>query len=169
MPLHQCFPYRLDCMTVPTVELRFTFRFSSTLMFELTPLIFDQRAQVLLRAAVQRKSAHISSGNRSSQHCKCACASYKSILQLGPNLETSLSHRTSRLKLQRSDSVQGRRRSAVYLALRPSLPGATEQDSQSPKDDSYNLLEAVEGCREWLGLTEEPLPAAASSEPARSC
>src|SRR5258708_35608504 len=39
MQVHQCFPVRLVCMIVPTVEFRLTFRFSSTLMFELTALI----------------------------------------------------------------------------------------------------------------------------------
>src|SRR5260370_18709949 len=39
MPVHQCFPFRLVCVIVPTVELILTFRFSSTLMFELTALM----------------------------------------------------------------------------------------------------------------------------------
>src|ERR1700722_10918817 len=38
-PVHQCFPVKLVCVRVPTVELMLTFRFSSTLMFEFTALM----------------------------------------------------------------------------------------------------------------------------------
>ena len=42
LPVHQCFPVKLDCVIVPTVEFRLTFRFSSTLMLEFTALMFTR-------------------------------------------------------------------------------------------------------------------------------
>src|ERR1700733_6739669 len=45
LQVHQCFPVRLVCVRVPTVELILTFRFSSTLTFEFTALILTSEVR----------------------------------------------------------------------------------------------------------------------------